>query len=59
MSCFNYISNDCNFETVKAILYIAELERDFLLKTFVQNFVKIEATITITHKRNFFPVISK
>lgn len=59
MSFFNYISNDCNFETVKAILYITELEQDFPLKTFVQNFDKIEAAITITLKQNFFPVISK
>lgn len=59
MSFFNYISNDCNFETVKTILYITELERDFPLKTYVQNFVKIEDAITITHKRNLFSVISK
>lgn len=56
MSFFNYISNDCNFETVKGILYITKLERDFPLKTFVQNFVKIEAAITITLKRNFSPL---
>lgn len=61
MSFFKYVSNDCSFETVKAILYITELERDFPLKTVVQNFVKIEPSVSLLHitiilKRNFSPL---